>query len=138
MFHDAPTEQHRVQFRFRRPPLGHDLRLHLPIDICVLNQHPAADRAQISRRSCFFRWRQQSNQPEVFFLLQDGARLDLKIRCNDYFTENFADHFRQQLGQRTVAYDYSAKGRLFVGCIRLVPSLAKISVRSNSAGIGMF
>ena len=138
MFNDAPTEQHRVQFHLRRLLLGHGLRFHLPIDICVLNQHTAADRAQISRGSCFFRWRQQSNQPEVFFLLQDRARFDLKIRRNDYFTENFADHFRERLGQGPVAHDDSAKGRLFVGCKRLVPSLAKISVRTNSAWIGMF
>jgi hypothetical protein len=67
----------------------------LSIDIGVLNQHTAADRAQIGRWSCFFRRRQQPNQAQIFFLLQNGARFDLKIRRDDHLAENFADHFCQ-------------------------------------------
>ena len=80
----------------------------------------------------------QSNQAQVLFLLQDGARFALKIRRNDHFAENFADYFRKRLGQGTVAHDYPAKGRLFVRGKRLVPRLAKIGIRADTAGIGMF
>ena len=138
MFNHAPTEQHRVQLRFGWLPLGHDLRFYLPIDICVLNQYAATDRAQINRGPRVLCRSQQSNQPQVFLRLQDRARFDLKIWRNDYFAENFADHFRQRLGQGPVAHDDPAKWRLFVRCKRLVPSLTKVGVRTDSARIGMF
>ena len=141
MLDHAPSEQHRVQLRFRWPPLGNHpatAGLHFTSNVCILNQHTAADRAQISRRPRFRCRRQQANQAQVFFLLQDGARLDLKIRRDDHFAENFADHFRQRLGQRTIANDNSSKGRLFISRESLVPGLSRIRIRPDATGIGMF
>src|SRR5256885_1414306 len=57
---------------------------------------------------------------------------------DDHLAETFADHFRQRLGQRTIANDNSSKGRLFISRESLVPGLSRIRIRPDATGIGMF
>src|SRR5436190_9702222 len=135
MFNHSPPKQHRFQFRFGWSPLCDNVSRSLLCNIRVLDEYAATDRTNIDRGSCT--GCRQSNQTQVLFLLQDAARFGLKIWRNDDLAEDLADHFRQRFGQRTVAYDNSAKGRLFIRGKRLIPSLAKIDVRANTTGVGM-
>ncbi len=75
------------------------------------------------------------NEAQVLFLLQDRARLGIKVRRNDDFTENFTDYFRNRLAEPTVADDYAAKRRLLVGGICFVPRLAKVGIRADPAWV---
>jgi len=108
-----------------------------PSHVRVLNQHTAADRAQISCGSCIFCRRQQPNEPQIFFLLQNGARPQSQTPRNDHFAENFADHFRHRFAQRPIADNNAAERRLLVGRKRLLPRLAQVRIGTDAAGIRM-
>ena len=73
-----------------------------------------------------------------FFLRWSNARASgSKFGRDDDLAEDLAHVARQRLGQRTVADDDPAEGRLFVRGERLVPRLAQVGVGTDAARVGV-
>ena len=78
---------------------------------------------------------QGPNQSQVFFLLEQSARLGLESRRDDDFAENFADGFGERFVHRPIAYDHAPERRLLVGRERFLPGFAQIAIGPHPARI---
>ena len=79
------------------------------------------------------------NQPQRFFLLENGTGRRLKAGRNHQIREDFGNDAGQCFGHRAVADNHAAKGRLLVGLVRLVPSGPQIlCIGADTAGVGVF
>ena len=80
---------------------------------------------------------EELDQTEVFFLLEQGAGVHLKIGRDDDFAENLADRFGKRLIDRSIANDDAAEGRLLIGRKRFFPRFAQIGIAADAARVGV-